>query len=123
MTCESEMRRVDETLGDVGITWAFPAGTMTKPALGIGPRSGGRIATAPIPTVTCMRWKAMIVLNAGAGGLHLDASSEFDRHVSHLAVYMRCLVAEAPETEKDYMAPVLSAVRAEATCWKTGWAT
>ena len=58
---------------------------------------------------------ALTVLNAGSGGLHLDAevTPAFTDHATHLADYMRCLVSAAPESEKDYMAPVLSAVRAD----------
>ena len=120
MTCESEMRRVDDTLGDVAdhIGWAFPAGTMTRGALEHRAKvwRKNRDCAYSDCDVHALRLRdALIVLNAGTGGLHLEAevSTEFASHVGHLADYMRCLVAEAPETEKDYMAPVLSAVRAD----------
>ena len=120
MTCEPEMRAVDSTLDDVAdhIGWAFPAGTMTNGAL-------ERRATIWRKDRDCaysdcdvhaMRLRdALIVLNAGSGGLHLDptVTPDYSSHVAKLAKYMRCLVEKTPDAEKDYMAPVLSAVRAD----------
>lgn len=100
------------------IAWAFPAGSMSSGALerrSAAWQRGRDCAYSDCDAVAMRLRDALAVLNAGVGGLHLDpaVSPEYETHAEDLAAYIGCLAAAVSDADKDYVAPVLAALRAD----------